>query len=111
MSPRSRPWSCAVGHAGRTYELTGPAPVTQRERAEAIGDALDTPVRFVEQTREEARAQMLQFMPEPVVEGTLGILGEPLAAEQKVSPDVEQILGRAPRTFADWAARAAESFR
>ncbi|MGW9137399.1 SDR family oxidoreductase [Streptomyces sp. NPDC055681] len=100
-----------AGHVGRTYELTGPAPVTQRERAEAIGDALDTPVRFVEQTREEARAQMLQFMPEPVVEGTLGILGEPLAAEQKVSPDVEQILGRAPHTFADWAARAAESFR
>ncbi|MET7310602.1 NAD(P)H-binding protein [Streptomyces sp. NPDC005571] len=100
-----------AGHAGRTYELTGPTPVTQRERAEAIGDALHTPVRFVEQTREEARAQMLQFMPAPVVEGTLGILGEPLAAEQKVSPDVEQILGRAPRAFADWAARAAESFR
>ncbi|MEV0495567.1 SDR family oxidoreductase [Streptomyces atratus] len=99
------------GHAGSTYDVTGPAPVTPRERAEAIGDALGTPVRFVEQTRQEARAQMLQFMPEPVVEGTLGILGEPLPAEQKVSSDVEHVLGRAPRTFADWAARTAESFR
>ncbi|MFG3056639.1 NAD(P)H-binding protein [Kitasatospora sp. NPDC048239] len=99
------------GHAGRTYELTGPAPVTPRERAEAIGAALGAPVRFVEQTRAEARAQMLSFMPEPVVEGTLAILGEPLPAEQAVSPDVEHVLGRAPRSFARWAARTAPAFR
>ncbi|MBW5482163.1 NAD(P)H-binding protein [Streptomyces bambusae] len=99
------------GHAGSTYELTGPAPVTPRERAEAIGHALGAPVRFVEQTPAEARAQMLEFMPEPVVEGTLAILGRPLPAEQRTSPDVERILGRAPRTFADWAARTAPAFR
>jgi uncharacterized protein YbjT (DUF2867 family) len=99
------------GHAGATYDLTGPAPVTPRERAAAIADALGVPVRFVEQTREEARAQMVRFMPEPVVEGTLAILGEPLAAEQKVSPAVEHLLGRAPRTFADWAARTVPAFR
>jgi uncharacterized protein YbjT (DUF2867 family) len=97
-------------HAGHTYELTGPAPITPRQRAEAIGDALGTPVRFVEQSREEAREQMLRFMPEPVVEGTLAILGEPSAAEQRVSPDVERILGRAPRTFAEWARRNIEAF-
>jgi uncharacterized protein YbjT (DUF2867 family) len=99
------------GHAGQVYVLTGPAPVTPRERAEAIGAALGTPVRFVEQTREEARTQMLHFMPEPVVEGTLTILGEPLAAEQKVSPAVENILSRPPHAFADWAARNAAAFR
>ncbi|MFF2045469.1 NAD(P)H-binding protein [Kitasatospora sp. NPDC058170] len=99
------------GHTGRTYELTGPAPVTPRERAEAIGEALGAPVRFAEQTRAEARAQMLAFMPEPVVEGTLAILGEPLPAEQVPSPDVERVLGRAPRTFAEWAARTAPAFR
>ncbi|MEU6428768.1 NAD(P)H-binding protein [Microbispora sp. NPDC046973] len=99
------------GHAGRVYELTGPAPTTPRERAAAIGAALGAPVRFAEQTREEARAQMLQFMPEQVVEGTLAILGEPLDAERQVSPDVERILGRAPRSFADWAGRNAAAFR
>ncbi|MFB9832431.1 SDR family oxidoreductase, partial [Actinoallomurus acaciae] len=77
------------GHAGRIHELTGPAATTPRERAAAIGEALGTPVRFVEQTREEAREEMLRFMPEPVVEGTLTILGGPTAAEQKVSPAVE----------------------
>ncbi|WP_326558779.1 NAD(P)H-binding protein [Micromonospora sp. NBC_01796] len=99
------------GHTGRTYELTGPAPVSSRERARAIGDALGTPVRFVEQSRDEARAQMLRFMPEPVVDGTLAILGEPTPAEQQVSPAVEQVLARKPRTFADWAARNIDAFR
>ncbi|WP_327414153.1 hypothetical protein [Streptomyces sp. NBC_01233] len=45
------------------------------------------------------------------MEGTLGILGDPLPAELTPSPAVEQILGRAPRPFADWAARSAPAFR
>ncbi|MGW1030364.1 NAD(P)H-binding protein [Streptomyces sp. NPDC002577] len=99
------------GHAGQVYELTGPTLNTPRQQAEAIADALGEPVRFIEQTRDEARAQMLQFMPEPVVETTLTILGEPTPAEQRISPDVEQVLGRAPRTFADWAQRHIAAFR
>jgi len=50
-------------------------------------------------------------MPGPVADGTLAILGEPTAAEQQVSPDVEHILGRPPRTFAGWAARNVAVFR
>lgn len=98
-------------HAGRTYELTGPAPVSPRERVRLIGEALAEPVRFVELTRDQARARMLQFMPEPVVDGTLAILGDPLPAEQVVSPDVERVLGRAACAYADWAARMVPSFR
>lgn len=99
------------GHAGQVYELTGPALITPRQRAEAIGDALGEPIRFIEQTRDEARAQMLQFMPEPVVETTLDIIGEPTPAEQRISPDVERVLGRAPGAFAAWAERSAAAFR
>lgn len=99
------------GHAGQFYELTGPALSTPRQRAEAIGDALGEPIRFIEQTREEAHAQMVRFMPEPVVETTLDAIGEPNAAEQRISPDVERVLGRAPRTFADWLQRHIAAFR
>lgn len=98
-------------HAGQTYELTGPALTTPRQQAEAIGDALGEPVRFIERTRDEARAQMLQFLPEPVVDTTLDILGKPTPAEQRISPDVEQVLHRAPRTFADWAQSHIAAFR
>lgn len=99
------------GHEGRVYELTGPAPVTPRERARTIGEALGEPVAFAEQTREEARAQMLAFMPAPVVDGTLDILGEPTGAERRVSPDVEKVLGRPARSFAQWVEENVQAFR
>jgi len=99
------------GHAGQTYALTGPARTTPRQRAEAVADALGEPVRFIEQTREEARAQMLRFMPEPVVETTLDAIGEPTPAELRISADVERVLGRAPGTFAGWVERNIAAFR
>ncbi|WP_158852202.1 NAD(P)H-binding protein [Saccharothrix deserti] len=99
------------GHGGAVYTLTGPEPISPRQQAAAIGDALGEPVRFVEQSREEARAQMVQYMPEPVVEATLGILGTPSSDEQRVSPDVERVLGRPAGTFAEWAARNVAAFK
>ncbi|MFJ7175369.1 NAD(P)H-binding protein [Streptomyces massasporeus] len=99
------------GHAGQVYELTGPALSTPRQRARALAEALGEPVRFVEQTQDEARAQLLRFMPGPVADTTLAILGEPTPAERRISPDIERILGRAPRTFADWAHRHVAAFR
>ncbi|MFC4530893.1 NAD(P)H-binding protein [Sphaerisporangium dianthi] len=99
------------GHAGQVYELTGPALSSPRERARAIGDAIGEPITFIEQTRDEARAEMLRFMPEAVADTTLAIIGAPTAAEQRISPDIERVLGRAPRTFADWANRNAAAFR
>ncbi|SDO12467.1 SDR family oxidoreductase [Actinacidiphila guanduensis] len=98
-------------HAGRTYVLTGPAAVSPREQADAIGAALGEPVRLAELTREQARERFSQFMPGPVVEGTLSILGEPLLAEQAVSAHVEEVLGRPAHGFAHWAERNAEAFR
>ncbi|MHA6628905.1 NmrA family transcriptional regulator [Pseudonocardia sichuanensis] len=98
-------------HLGRAYVLTGPARCTPREQAAAIGDALGEPVAFVELTRDQALTAMLRFMPEPVARTTLDVLGTPTPLEQQVSPDVERVLGRAPRCFADWAARNAAAFR
>ncbi|MFI6024927.1 SDR family oxidoreductase [Amycolatopsis magusensis] len=99
------------GHHGQAYVLTGPEPITPRQQAAALADALGEPVAFQEQTRAEARAQMLGYMPEPVVEATLDILGTPLPAEQEVSADIERVLGRPPRGFAGWAARNFTAFK
>lgn len=99
------------GHAGQAYELTGPELSTPRQRATVIADSLGAPVEFVEQTPAEAHAEMVRFMPEPVVETTLAILGTPEPAERRISPDVEKVLGRAPHTFADWAQRNIAAFR
>lgn len=98
-------------HVGAIYTLTGPEAISPRQQAEAIGQAVGEPVRFVELTREQARNGMLAYMPEPVVDSTLGILGEPSAEEQRISPDVERVLGRPARSFAEWAARNVNAFR
>ena len=98
-------------HDGHTYELTGPALSTPRERVADLAAALGEPISFIEQTPDEAREQMLRFMPPPVVEGTLAILGAPIAREQRISPDVSEVLGRPPRSFAAWAGRNIDIFR
>ncbi|MGW1014815.1 SDR family oxidoreductase [Streptomyces niveus] len=98
-------------HTGAAYELTGPEVITPRGQTEAIAAALGTPVRFHQLTREEAKAAMSRSMPAELADDTLDILGSPSPAESRVSPDVERILGRAPRPFADWAARHVAAFR
>jgi uncharacterized protein YbjT (DUF2867 family) len=100
-----------TGHGGHTYTLTGPELISPRQQAAAIADVLGEPVRFVEQTKEQAWAQMTQFMPERVVDATLAILGAPSALEQQVSSDVERVLGRRPHGFAEWAERNIAAFR
>lgn len=99
-----------TGHDGHTYELTGPAPVSPRQQAAAIGAALGEPVRFVEQTHAEARAEMVRFMPESIVDATLDMLAAP-GDLQRVSPDVQQVLGRPAHTFEEWAARNIAVFK
>jgi uncharacterized protein YbjT (DUF2867 family) len=98
-------------HIGGAYELTGPEVITPRRQAEAIAAALGSPVTFHELTRAEAEAAMSQSMPAELANDTLDILGSPTPAEVRVSPDVERILGRAPRPFADWATRNIAAFR
>ncbi|MEV5825777.1 NAD(P)H-binding protein [Spirillospora sp. NPDC052242] len=98
-------------HAGRTYVLTGPAVITPREQAAAIGAAIGVELGFTELTREQAMAVLSQVMPGPVADGTLDILGAPTDEELAISPHVEEVLGRAPRSFAAWAERNAAAFR
>ncbi|MFJ9894199.1 SDR family oxidoreductase [Streptomyces sp. NPDC091280] len=100
-----------AAHTGATYTLTGPAATTPRARAAAIARALGEPVTFTEQSRAQAHELMAGFMPLPVVEATLDLLGAPTEEERRVSPDVERVVGRAPGSFAEWAERNAAAFR
>jgi uncharacterized protein YbjT (DUF2867 family) len=98
-------------HVGRTYELTGPAPVSPRQQAAVLSQMLGEPVHFLEQSPAEARAQRIQVMPESMADTTLAIFGMPTNRERQISPAVEAILGRPPRTFTDWASRHVAAFR
>ncbi|SHF56230.1 SDR family oxidoreductase [Streptoalloteichus hindustanus] len=99
------------GHAGRAYELTGPELISPRQQAAVISEALGEEVTFVELSREDAHARMARFMPEQVVTGTLDVLGVPLPAERRTSPDVEAVLHRPANSFGAWVARNLPAFR
>ncbi|MFE3603485.1 SDR family oxidoreductase [Streptomyces sp. NPDC059142] len=98
-------------HTGGIFALTGPEVITPRQQSEAIAAALGSPVGFHELTREEARAPMVRFVPPELADDTLDIISAPNPAELRISPDVERVLGRAPRPFGDWVARNIAAFR
>ncbi|MFF3917563.1 SDR family oxidoreductase [Streptomyces sp. NPDC001852] len=100
-----------AGHDGATYTLTGPEPTTPRQRAAAIAAALGEPVTFVEQSREDAYAEMARFLPAAVAEATLAVLGAPTPEEQAVGTDVARLLGRPASPFSAWAVRNVAAFR
>ncbi|MFJ2663342.1 SDR family oxidoreductase [Nocardia fluminea] len=93
------------GHHGRAYTLTGPAVITPRDQAAALAEAIDTPITFLELTPEQAKQNMLRFMPEAVADHTLTILGTPTPEEQQVSLDIETVLGRPATPYVRWAQR------
>lgn len=98
-------------HAGKIYTLTGPRLVTPREQARALEAELGEPVRFTELTRAQAFTAMTEFMPGPVAEDTLSILGEPTPAELAISPDVERVLARPATDYAAWVRANITAFR
>lgn len=99
------------GHAGKVYELTGPARITPREQTDVLAAALGVPLTFSELSRAQAAEAWRAFMPATVVETTLDALGAPNETERRISSDVESVLGRPAQPFAAWAARNAGLFR
>jgi uncharacterized protein YbjT (DUF2867 family) len=99
------------GHLGQTYVLTGAEATTPRQRTQVIATATGQHLAFIEVSHDDAREQMVQFMPAPVADATLAILGHPTPEEAQGSPDTEKVLGRPGRSFADWAQRNAAAFR
>lgn len=88
-------------HGGETYTLTGAAATSRADNAKVIGEVLGKPVEVVQVSRDDARGAMLGVgVPEYTVDGLVelfDIYEKGYAAA--VSPDVERVLGRPPRTF------------
>lgn len=87
------------GHEGQAYTLTGPQAVTCEQIAEAMGEIVDTPVRYVPVSSEQAAASMLEMgMPEPLVQAMneLYALGPP-GYLADVAPTVADVTGRPAR--------------
>jgi uncharacterized protein YbjT (DUF2867 family) len=105
-------WRCLVEplHRGRAYEITGPERLTQRQEAEAIGEAVGHPVTVRQQDLDEARAHYAAWSGREFAEATLAYYATLVADPERVSDDVERITGHPARPFTRWAADHREDF-
>ncbi|MFC9424889.1 SDR family oxidoreductase [Streptomyces sp. NPDC056987] len=100
------------GHHGRTYELTGPAPVSARQQVGAIAAALGRDVPCVETGRREAHRRLAAFFGDEAADAVLDVTGGDVNDELlKVRDTVVRITGAPARTFRQWAGENAAAFR
>ncbi len=97
---------------GRRIPLTGPASLTQREMVAIIGDTVGKTVRYQEIAPASAQQVMSALgFPAEFVTANLARLAASVGRPAPVTPEVEQILGRPPISFARWSADHAHAFR
>jgi uncharacterized protein YbjT (DUF2867 family) len=98
------------GHAGRAYRLTGPEALRPADRVRILGAALGRPLRFEPIPDDVARKEMSAAMPAKYVDAFFSFFVDGTLDESPVLPTVQEVLGRPPRTFAQWAEAHVDAF-
>ena len=102
------------GHEGKKYVLTGPEALGYADVARILSEVMGRPVEYVAESLDEARDRMVRYGASSwAIEGVLGLAayqraGGPTAV---VHGTVAEILGRPPRSFAEFARDYATVFR
>jgi uncharacterized protein YbjT (DUF2867 family) len=101
------------GHEGKAYEITGGEALAVGDQVRILSEAIGKPIQYVIITDEASRDGMLKNgMPPPLVDSLvkLGALVRSGGAAT-VLLGVEQVLGRKPLRFVDWARENAAAFK
>lgn len=100
------------GHEGKVYPLTGPEALSISEQVKILADEIGQPLEYVPITDEAARKGMEHAgMPSFLIDALL-----PFAAfirsgkAARVFHTVEEVTGRPPLRFGDWAKENAAAF-
>lgn len=101
------------GHAGRTYEITGPESLTFTEIAAQISAATERAVNYAPITFEQYRQALVSYNLPPWLVDAIIDLYERLAAGlgAQVTNVVRDVTGREPTSFATFAREHAAQFR
>ncbi|MFE4263150.1 NAD(P)H-binding protein [Streptomyces sp. NPDC056883] len=93
-----------AGHAGRTYTLTGPEPITAAQQTAQLAELLGRPLRFEELGADQARAALGARYPHDLVEALLaGAERQRAGAKARMDEAVPALLGRPAACFRVWA--------
>ncbi|MFF0269424.1 NAD(P)H-binding protein [Kribbella sp. NPDC004536] len=91
---------------------TGPQSLTHEEMVAVIGEVIGRPLRFEEVPPElAARGLIANGLPEAFVNALMARYARDAGKPAPVTAEVEQILGRPARTFAQWVADHADAFQ
>jgi len=101
---------CEDGHARAEYVLTGPRSLSQREQIEIIGKVLGRSLQIEELSPEEARRELLPTFPRPVINMLLDAWAAASGQPAFVSSTFQEITGKPPRSFFEWATDNAAAF-
>ena len=101
------------GHEGKAYPLTGPQAISVAEQVRILSEAIGKPIQYVPITDEIAREQMQKAgVPTPYIDALLPFGAHVRAGKAaRVLDTVEQVTGKQPLTFTDWAREHADAFR
>jgi len=101
------------GHAGKIYNLTGPKGVTNAELVQLFTEATGKTITCTYISVEQLRQALIGYgMPEVEAAATAELLGVMATGTAGyTSPDVERLLGHAPRGFARFLKDYAGAFR
>ena len=100
------------GHAGARYLLTGPEVMTQAEQLAAIGRAIDRALTWEELPKDAAIEVLAQAWGDPAFAETAVSAWEWFVDHpETVTSAVQDLTGAPARSFADWAAANAATFR
>ena len=99
------------GHEGHSYRLSGPESLLPADRVGVLAKVLGRDLRFEGQSDADARAEMSATMPGEYVDAFFSFFADGKLDESKVLPTVQEVTGRQPRTFEQWAVAHAGAFR
>lgn len=97
-------------HQGRIYNPSGPESLLPAEQVSILAAALHRELRFESQPDDEGRIAMLKNTPAEYVDAFFDFYVGGSLDESRVNNTVQQVTGRRPGTFADWARTHAAAF-
>ena len=99
------------GHDGQIYSPTGPQSLTPADQVEILAAVLGRDLRFEAQPDDEARAEMLATTPVEYVDAFFDFYVTGTLDESEVRSTVQDVTGRAARSFEQWATDHQDEFR
>ncbi len=101
------------GHEGKVYTISGPEAISHNQIAEILSEVLGRKISHVNLSEEDVRKGFEEAgFPDWMVNS--GIEGDRLTRDGRLSavwPTVEEVTGRKPRSFEQFARDYAEAFR